>query len=376
MERGKFSIRQAIVAASLLLASSLAAFAQAEPQRFDSGREWGWGGTPSLPKAEAAPVTKTVQISYFDQEIGERLLGKDFRHLTDGVFVRESFVRSVNVYRNPFGRFSYFGYVHQDFYDSVYAYLASNAWEEDLKKLPEGDAAFVRTIVYFCFTEIQDRRYIQVQLDKITDSEQRELLHDLFRVKPTHDVLHANHWEMFIGLGPNFFTNGAGDKLSPGPAFDLGFGFCLFGRYCTDFRIGSIVITDPYKEDIVQEGITYPKEYISYTAVEALLRAKIVYSYDYEISVFGGLRLHAIEFDSEEGKIYKQEYGRDMENEDIFGLTAGISGAKYFIGNGVIPKVLGIGARVGIANFGDNGIDLVGFNWYGGIDLIMRFGKY
>ena len=56
--------------------------------------------------------------------------------------------------------------------------------------------------------------------------------------------------------------------------------------------------------------------------------------------------------------------------------TAGISGAKYFIGNGVIPKVLGIGARVGIANFGDNGIDLVGFNWYGGIDLIMRFGKY
>ena len=58
---------------------------------------------------------------------------------------------------------------HQDFYDSVYAYLASNAWEEDLKKLSEGDAAFVRTIVYFCFTEIQDRRYIQIQLDKITD---------------------------------------------------------------------------------------------------------------------------------------------------------------------------------------------------------------
>ena len=126
----------------------------------------------------------------------------------------------------------------------------------------------------------------------------------------------------------------------------------------------------------MQEDIAYPKEYITYTAVEALLRAKIVYSYDYEISVFSGLRLHAIEFDSEEGKIYKQEYGRDMENEDIFGLTAGISGAKYFIGNGAIPNLVGIGARVGIANFGDNGIDLGGFNWYGSVDLIVRFGKF
>ena len=376
MERGSFSIRQIIVAASLLLICSQAALAQAGAQKFDSGNEWGWGGAPSLSKTEAAPETKPVQIPYFDQEIGERLLGRDFRRLTDGVFVRESFVRSVSVYRIPFGRFTYFGYSRQDFYDSVYTYLASSAWEEDLKKLSEGDAAFVRTIVYFCFTEIQDRRYIQIQLDKITDTEQRELLQELFRIKPTHDILHANHWEMFIGLGPNFFTNGAGDKLGTGVAFDLGFGFCLFGRYCTDFRIGSIVGTHPYKEDIVQENITYPKEYITCTAVEALLRAKLVYAYDYEISVFSGLRLHAIEFDSEEGKIYKQEYGRDMENEDIFGLTAGISGAKYFIGNGVIPKVLGIGARVGIANFGDNGIDLGGFNWYGSVDLIVRFGKF
>ena len=50
-------------------------------------------------------------------------------------------------------------------------------------------------------------------------------------------------------------------------------------------------------------------------------------------------------------------------------------GAKFFGGNGAIPKLFGIGARVGVANFGDNILDIGGYNWYGGINLIAKLIK-
>lgn len=377
MVKNKLTIRQLLVAICLLLACSQATLAQAEEtQKSDFRSEWGWGAELPGPKVEKAPESKTIQIPYFEQDVGQHLLAKDFKYIADAHLIRESFMRSVNVYGTPFGRYTLFGYSNQDFYDSVYAYLASNAWEDDLKNLPAGDAAFIRTIVYYCFTSNLEKRYIQIQLKKITSDPQRDLLKEMFHVREEKDALSQSHWLMFFGLGANFFSHGANDKLSPGPNFDIGFSYCLLGKYCADFRIGSIIIVDPYKDDVVQSGITYPKEDIDYTAVEAQLRAKLFYSFDYDLSVYGGLRLHCLEFDSQEGNLYKEKYGKDMKNGYSYGYTVGISGAKYYLGNGAMPKLLGISARFGVANFGDNILDIGGFNWYGGLDLVMRLGGY
>lgn len=116
-----------------------------------------------------------------------------------------------------------------------------------------------------------------------------------------------------------------------------------------------------------------PKKYISYTPVEALLRVNLFSSYDYEFSVFGGLRLHALEFDSKKDSEYKDKYGKGMADGYSYGFTAGLSGAKYFGRNDVTPKLFGIGARAGFANFGESRLDIEGFNWYVGIDLRCRF---
>ena len=349
-----------------------------EPNKFEAGNEWGWGSATTTKQAEPTDK-KPVEIPYFDQDIGQHLLKKDFKYIANPSSVQESFTRSFNVHKKVFGRNTYFGYTHEEFYENIYTYLASDAWEEDLKKLPTGDAAFVRLIVYYCFTGIEGnsegKRYIQIQLGKIENDRQREFLEEFFKVKRQRDVLRTGHWNLFFGFGGNYFSHGADDKLNAGPAFDLGFGYCFVGRYCTDFRIGSIVGVNPYKEDVVQSGVSYPKEDISYTAVEALLRAKLIYTYDYELSVFGGLRLHAIEFDTKEGERFKDRGLKDMANGYSYGYTLGFEGAKFFGGNGAIPKLFGIGARVGVANFGDNILDIGGYNWYGGIDLIAKLIK-
>ena len=377
MAKNKLCIRQLLVATCLLLACSQAALAQTdESQKSDFRSEWSWGGEAVKPKAEEAPTKKSVQIPYFEQDIGQHLLAKDFKFLANAQNIRESYMRSVNVYGTPFGRYTYFGYSNQDFYDSIYVYLAGSAWEEDLKKLPAGDAAFIRAIVYYCFTRNIGKRYIQIQIAKITNEPQRDLLKELFQIREEKDALSQSYWHMLFGLGANFFSHGANDKLSPGPNFDIGFGYCLLGKYCADFRIGSIFIVDPYKEDVVQSGITYPKEDITYTAVEAQLRAKVFYSFDYDLSVYGGLRLHALEFDTKEGERYKDKYGKDMKNGYSYGFTTGISGTKFFLGNGAMPKMLGISARFGVATFGENSLDIDGYNWYGGLDLVMRLGGY
>lgn len=371
-----FHFKRLLIAACIPFACAKAV----ENSAFNAGGEWGWGGETSTeqaesPKNETAPAKKPIEIPYFDQDIGQHLLAKDFRYLANADIIRESFARSINVYRTQSGRFSYFGYTNPDFYEKVFEYLASESWEQDLKTLSPGDAAFVRIIAYYCFTGIENRRYIQTQLEKIEDGNQSKFLEEFFRVKRQHESLRSNHWNIFMGLGANFFSNGAENKLGPGPSFDFGFNFCLTGMFCSEFRIGSIVIAEPYKEDIEQSGVIYPKEFINYTAVEALLSAKLIYTFDYDVSVFAGLRLHAIEFDSKEGERFRGAGRKDMANGYSYGYTMGISGAKYFAGNGVMPKLFGISVRAGVANFGDNILDIGGYNWYGGIDLVMRLMK-
>ena len=348
----------------------------AEPgdSRFQAGSEWGWGNEASA--QDATPQKKPIEIPYFDQDIGQHLLDKDFKYIANADNIRGSLRRSQTIYRAICGRLQEFGYMNPDFYENVYMYLNSDEWEQDLKTLSPGDAAFVRIITYYCFTDITDARFVQILLEKLEDKNQIKFIEEFFRVKRQHDVLRTNHWHLLMGIGANFFSHGANDKLAPGPNYDIGFGYCVFGMFCTDFRIGGIFAATPYKEDVVQSGITYPKEDIHYTAIEALLRAKLYFSYDYDLSVFGGLRLHAIEFDSKEGELIKKELGKDMKNAYSYGYTMGIAGTKFFAGNGVTPKLFGIGARFGVANFGSNYFDIGGYNWYFGFDVSARLVKY
>lgn len=365
-----FHFKRLLIAAYIPFACAQAV----ENSAFNAGGEWGWGGETSTKQAESSEK-KSIEIPYFDQDIGQHLLAKDFRYIADPDKIQESFARSINVYRNPFGRTSYFGYTNPDFYEKIFEYLASAAWEQDLKTLSPGDAAFVRIVVYYCFTGIDSPRYIQTQLDKIENDKQRIFLGEFFHIKSQSEALRTGYWHMFFGIGSNFFSNGAEEKLGPGPAFDLGFGYCALGKYCVDLRIGSMFAVTPYKDDIEQSGVIYPREFITYTAVEALLSAKLAYTYDYDLSVFGGLRLHAIEFDTKEGEHFREAGRKDMANGYSYGYTMGISGAKYFGGNGTMPKLFGISVRAGVANFGDNILDIGGYNWYGGIDLVMRLMK-
>lgn len=372
---------------------------------FEPGHAWGWGGDASYEaqvlgnkpasladssqadqsKASSAEATlpkdsrstknsRDAQrhIPFFDEYVGNLLLQKDFKTLTNADSIRTNLRRFATAHGTIYSR-SAPTEATEKIHKDVYVYMSSLAWENDLQKLDSGDAAFVRAIVYTSFmSDIVNNRYIQILIDRITDIRQRTIIEDLFGIKPTRTVLKANHWYLMYGIDGDFFSNGANEKINPGPAFNLGFGYCLVGTYCGEFRIGSM-FTSPYKEDVIQSGITYPKEHISYSAVEALLRVKLVYAFDYDISVFGGLRLHALEFDTEKDKEFKEDYGKGMANSYSFGYTAGISGAKFFAGNGTTPKLFGIGVRAGFANFGESKFDVTGFNWYVGVDVRASF---
>lgn len=397
------------------LACSMASFALDE-SAFEAGNIWGWGGDASYEaqifaeadssKADTADSTQAtdesvsrsanndtgsseatlpknnnktkdrhntqVYIPFFDEYIGKLLLQKDFKTLANVDSIQYNIKRLTAVHKTIHSTYSFPTEGFENVVRDVYAYMSSSAWESDLQKLDADDASFVRLVVYTCFmSQPLTKRYIQILLDRITDDRKKEFIEDLYELKPTRTVLKASHWYMMIGAEGDFFSNGADEKISPGPAYALGFGYCLAGMYCGEFRIGGM-FTSPYKEDVIQSGITYPKEHISYSAVEALLRVKLVYAFDYDISVFGGLRLHALEFDTEKDKEFKEDYGKGMANSYSFGYTAGISGAKFFAGNGTMPKLFGIGIRAGFANFGESKFDVTGFNWYAGIDFSIR----
>ena len=124
----------------------------------------------------------------------------------------------------------------------------------------------------------------------------------------------------------------------------------------------------------MQEGYTYSGKDISYTTIEGLFRVNVFTSYDFDLAVFGGLRLHALEIDSKTDEKYKEKFGRTMDDFYSFGYTTGITGAKYFGSGNAAPKIFGVGARIGVATFGDTDLNITGYNWYATLNVLVRVG--
>ena len=236
------------------------AFTQALAQ---SGEEsWGWGGEDIPTNTLGAPTPGPARIQPLEEVIARHLLDKDFKFIANVDSIKEYATRSAMAYRYKSAYRWEPEYI--ELFNEVFAYLDSDTWEDDLKKLPEGDAAFVRIIVYDIFFENVERHYVQIQLSKIKNSSQRDYLESVFHVKSEAEELHTSRWMMGFGIGANFFSNGANDLVNNTPAVDMGFGYCLFGRYCADFHIGGL-FQGGLKEDIVQDGHAYSKHDISYT---------------------------------------------------------------------------------------------------------------
>lgn len=403
----KLSYRK-IVLATLAYCTMALAF---NDSAFKPGNVWGWGGDASykaqvldkkhasladssqanLSKTDSASAatdtvsqkiqeigfsesvpTAQVYIPFFDEYIGSLLLQKDFKTLANADSIRTNQRRLATAHGNLFSR-SAPTEESEKILQDVYIYLSSSAWEGDLQKLDAGDAAFIRAIVYSSFmSELVTKRYIQILIDRIQNGDQQKYLEETFNVKPTREALHQNYGYMIIpGIGVNFFSNGAEDFLGPHQTFRFGFGYCLDGMYCLEFGMAGSLM-HPIKEDIVQSDITYAADDISYTILEILIRTKVISTYDYSFSVFGGFHLQAIEIGPEQNKEYKDLFGKGMKNDYSCEFTTGISGTKYFFGNDYQPKLGGLSLRLGVATINDSEFDISGLNWYGGIELIIR----
>ena len=151
----------------LILAIS---FTHALAQDAAGEENWGWGGE-ELPNESFRTVTaNTARVPLFDEAIGEHLLNKDFKFIANADSVRDAAEKSQIAYR--YASQYQWNAERIEFFKNVFAYLNSDAWEQDLAKLPEGDAAFIRVVVYDAFFGNVDRRYAQIQLSKITDEKQ------------------------------------------------------------------------------------------------------------------------------------------------------------------------------------------------------------
>ena len=347
-------------------------FTHALAQDAASEENWGWGGEEFPKESFRTVANNTPRVPLFDEAIGEHLLNKDFKFLANADSVKNAGEKSKIAYQ----------YVHQyqwnaeriEFFKNVFAYLNSDAWEQDLETLPEGDAAFIRVVVYDAFFDSVDRRYAQIQLSKITDEKQLTYLKKIYHIKTEAEELHNGRLLLGIGIGANFFSNGADDIIKNAPSVDMNIGYCIYGRYCIDFHIGGI-FQYGLKEDVVQDGYTYSKKDISYTTVEALFKVNVFTSYDYDLAVFGGLRLHALEIDSKTDEKYKEKYGHTMDDFYSYGYTTGITANKYFGGaNTAAAKIFGLGARIGVATFGDTDLNITGYNWYATLNVLLRVG--
>lgn len=330
-------------------------------QAFAGEEEWGWGAI------ETAPAPAPARIPFFDEVLARHLLDGDFKFIADtdsiNYYLTRSFKANGSVFMTYLAPDS-----ARDLLPKVYAYLASDAWDNDLKKIDQKDVPFVKVIVYNYFIKT-DRRYVQIQVDQIEDKKQREYLENLFHVKQTHAALRNNAIYMIMGFGASFFSNGAQDMVSPGPLFVMGFGVCL-GMFCSEMQLGGI-ITAPLKDDVVQSNITYPKEDISLTTPEFLLKAKLISTFDFDVSVFGGLRIHAFEFNQNKDKNYKQLYGKGMKDGYSYDCTSGISAVKYFFGDEVSHKIFGIGLRAGVSNIEESTLDVHGLEWFVNLDMLL-----
>ena len=337
-----------------------------------SEENWGWGGEEFPKESFRTVANNTPRIPLFDEAIGEHLLNKDFKFIANADSVRDAAEKSQIAYRYT----SQYQWNAEriEFFKNVFAYLNSDAWEQDLEQLPEGDAAFIRVVVYDAFFDSVDRRYAQIQLSKITDEKQLTYLKKIYHIKTEAEELHNGRLLLGIGIGANFFSNGADDIVRNAPSVDMNVGYCIYGRYCVDFHIGGIFQLG-LKEDVVQDGYTYSKKDISYTTVEALFKVNVFTSYDYDLAVFGGLRLHALEIDTKTDEKYQEKYGRTMDDFYSYGYTTGITANKYFGGaNTAAPKIFGLGARIGVATFGDTDLNITGYNWYATLNVLLRVG--
>lgn len=330
-------------------------------QAFAGEEEWGWGAI------EEAPAPTPARIPFFDEVLAKHLLDGDFKFIADTDSINYYLTRSLKANGSVFMTFLAPDSA-LDLLSKVYAYLASDAWDNDLKKIDPKDAPFIKVIVYNYFIQT-DKRYVQIQIDQIEDKKQREYLENLFNIRQTRDALRNNAIYMIMGFGASFFSNGAQDMVSPGPLFSMGFGGCV-GMFCGEFQLGGI-ITAPLKDDVVQSNITYSKEDISLTAAEFLLKAKLFTTLDFEISVFSGLRIHSFEFNQNKDEIYKEFYGKGMKNGYSYDCTSGISAVKYFFGSETRHKILGIGLRAGVSNIEESTLDIHGLEWFVNLDLLL-----
>ena len=42
--------------------------------------------------------------------------------------------------------------------------------------------------------------------------------------------------------------------------------------------------------------------------------------------------------------------------------------------NTAAPKIFGLGARIGVATFGDTDLNITGYNWYATLNVLLRVG--
>ena len=145
------------------------AFTHALAQDAAGEENWGWGGEELPNEAFRTVTANTARVPLFDEALGERLLNKDFKFIANADSVRDAAEKSQIAYR--YASQYQWNAERTEFFKNVFAYLNSDAWEQDLGKLPEGDAAFIRVVVYDAFFDSVDRRYAQIQLSKITDCE-------------------------------------------------------------------------------------------------------------------------------------------------------------------------------------------------------------
>lgn len=263
------SIKKALLV-TFALNAAIFAF---DDHSFEAGNIWGWGYQdtteikPSTESPDKDTLTKAVpkqqksmniqkDIPYFDEFIGNLLLQKDFATLANADTIRSycyKLGRAQRIHRYLATEES------EKLKRDVYIYLASPDWETDLQNLKETDAAFIEAVVYMTFINNFPAHHVQALMNHMEDNNQLNFFKKMYNIKSSRETLKANHWFMMVGLDGNFFSNGANDKIGPGIAYKLGFGYCLVGRYCGEFNIGSIA-GDPYKEDVIQSGISYPKK--------------------------------------------------------------------------------------------------------------------
>ena len=338
--------------------TALIALALAALQTFASEYTWNNSFNEELNTA--------IKIPYFYEVIAKHLLDGDIKFVANpdsvGFYLRRSHIANTHDYATENDSLPTSPELQK-----VYTYLNSEAWDNDLNKLTPEEAAFVRIVVYTCFFDRRFKDYSRkIHRRQIVDKKKHEQANKLLGTNLRLHRLRRDYLYFLLGFGADAFSNGADEKVGPGPTIGFGIGYCI-SMLCAEARI-SMIFMDPYKENVVQSGITYPKEDINVTPVELLFKGKLFSSFDYDFAVFGGLRMQAFEFDSDLGEEYEEKYGKDMANGYSYGATTGIMGTKHFA-----EELMDISFRIGVASVKETSLDIHGLNWYATIDFSLNY---